>query len=172
MSLFYKIFCCFSSSNKITNKLEVNENKLNEKNNPLVITWETTIPFVPPISEGIVIKVYDGDTITIASKLPYPDSPMYRFSVRLNGIDCPEIKGKSETEKACAQIAKKYVEDMLLHKKVILKNVTTEKYGRLLADVYLNDICINTELINNKLAVAYDGGTKKSPDDWLLYHNS
>ena len=44
-------------------------------------------PFVPPISEGMVVKVYDGDTITIVSQLPYPSSPYYRFSVRLNGID-------------------------------------------------------------------------------------
>lgn len=60
MSIFYKMFCCLYSSNKITNK--PNNSELNEKENPLTITWETTIPFVPPISEGIVIKVYDGDT--------------------------------------------------------------------------------------------------------------
>lgn len=166
MSFFYKIFSCFYFSNKTTNKLE-----LNEKNNSLIITWENTIQFVPPISEGLVIKVYDGDTITIASKLPYIDSPMYRFSVRLNGIDCPEIKSKNENEKLCAKIAKNYLEELLLNKHVILKNVTSEKYGRLLADVYLNDLCINDELLKNKLAVIYDGGTKKSPDDWLLYYN-
>lgn len=167
MSLFCKIFGCFYSSNKTTNKLE-----LNEKPNPLDVTWENTIPFIPPISEGLVIKVYDGDTITIASKLPYTDSPTYRFSVRLNGIDCPEIKSKNENEKLCAKIAKNYVEELLLHKNIVLKNVTTEKYGRLLADVYLNDLCINNELLTKKLAVSYDGGTKKSPNDWLLYHNS
>lgn len=167
MSLFYKIFGCFYSLNKTTNKLE-----LNEKPNPLDVTWKNTIPFIPPISEGLVIKVYDGDTITIASKLPYADSPTYRFSVRLNGIDCPEIKSKNENEKLCAKIAKNYVEELLLHKNIVLKNVTTEKYGRLLADVYLNDLCINNELLTKKLAVSYDGGTKKSPDDWLLYHNS
>ena len=27
--------------------------------------------FVPPITNGKVIKVYDGDTITIASKMPW-----------------------------------------------------------------------------------------------------
>jgi endonuclease YncB( thermonuclease family) len=167
MSLFYKIFSCFYSSNKTTNKLE-----LNEKPNPLDVTWENTIQFIPPISEGLVIKVYDGDTITIASKLPYADSPTYRFSVRLNGIDCPEIKSKNENEKLCAKIAKNYVEELLLHKNIVLKNVTTEKYGRLLADVYLNDLCINNELLSKKLAVSYDGGTKKSPDNWLVYHNS
>ena len=55
-----------------------------------------SILFVPPITEGEVIHVYDGDTITIVSKLPYDESPLYRFSVRLAGIDCAEIKGKTE----------------------------------------------------------------------------
>ena len=31
------------------------------------IEWQDTTPFVPPVDKGIVIKVYDGDTITIAS---------------------------------------------------------------------------------------------------------
>ena len=47
------------------------------------ITWEQTKPFVPPIVSGEVIRVYDGDTITIAAKLPYAASPLYRFQVRL-----------------------------------------------------------------------------------------
>uniref|UniRef100_A0A6C0BXJ5 Uncharacterized protein n=1 Tax=viral metagenome TaxID=1070528 RepID=A0A6C0BXJ5_9ZZZZ len=42
--------------------------------------------FIPPITEGRVIKCYDGDTITIAAFLPYKASPLYKFSVRLAGI--------------------------------------------------------------------------------------
>ena len=86
------------------------------------IDCKDTIPFIPPIEKGIVIKVYDGDTITIASKLPYESSHLYRFSVRLNGIDCPEIKCKDENEKKCAQIAKKEISDLILNKVVILKS--------------------------------------------------
>jgi endonuclease YncB( thermonuclease family) len=62
------------------------------------ISYKETLPFVPPITYGKVIKVYDGDTITIASKLPYDNSPIYRFSIRLLGIDSPEIKSKTPTE--------------------------------------------------------------------------
>jgi hypothetical protein len=40
----------------------------------LNIKWNDTIPFIPPIDSGLVIKVYDGDTITIASQLPYHKS--------------------------------------------------------------------------------------------------
>ena len=140
-------------------------NKLDKK-----INLKDTIKFVPPVEKGVVIKVYDGDTITIASKLPYPTSPLYRFSVRLNGIDCPEIKGKDENEKHCAQIAKKEMSDLILNKVVILKNVQTEKYGRILADVYIGDLQLNKHMIEKRLAVSYDGGTKISPSNWMNYY--
>lgn len=134
------------------------------------IDWKDTVQFVPPVEKGIVIKVYDGDTITIASKLPYPESPLYRFSVRLNGIDCPEIKGKDENEKQCAQIAKQEMSDLILNKIVTLKNVETEKYGRILADVYIGELHLNKHMIEKRLAVTYDGGTKISPKNWMNYY--
>ena len=134
------------------------------------INWKDTIEFVAPIEKGIVIKVYDGDTITIASKLPYETSPLYRFSVRLNGIDCPEIKSKDENEKECAKIAKKEMNDLIINKMVILKNVQTEKYGRILADVYIGDLHLNQYLIEKRLAVTDYGGTKMKPTDWMNYY--
>jgi endonuclease YncB( thermonuclease family) len=137
----------------------------------LKIDWKDTIQFVPPVEKGVVIKVYDGDTITIASKLPYPTSPLYRFSVRLNGIDCPEIKGKDENEKLCAQIAKQEMTELILNKIVTLKNVQTEKYGRILADVYIGDLHLNKHMIEKRLAVNYDGGTKISPSNWMDYYS-
>ena len=54
-----------------------------------IIKWEDTVEFTFPITGGRVIKVYDADTITIATRLPFKDSPLYRLSVRLNGIDAP-----------------------------------------------------------------------------------
>lgn len=135
-----------------------------------MIDYKETVPFIPNITCGHVIKVYDGDTITIASRLPYHDSPLYRFQVRLRGIDCPEIKGKTEDEKFMALCAKKEMEKLVMQKRVTLKNVGTEKYGRLLADVYVNDIHVNERMLKNRLAVPYDGKTKKTPENWKAYH--
>lgn len=137
-----------------------------------MLKWEDTIPFVFPISEGQVIKVYDGDTITIASKMPYPESPMYRFSVRLNGIDTPEIKGKNADEKEIAKKARDELSTLILNKKITLKNVQSEKYGRILADVYLEDVSINDWMIEKRFAVKYDGGTKQIPESWKSYHET
>jgi micrococcal nuclease len=134
--------------------------------------WKDCRPFVAPITEGYVLKVYDGDTITIAFRLPYEGSALYRSSVRLNGIDAPEIKGKNEDEKKAAQLAKRSLETLILDKTITLKNIQTEKYGRILADVYIGDIHVNQWLLDNKLVVRYDGGTKKSPESWLEYNES
>lgn len=148
-------------------------NNYNDKSNiDSDANWSNTVPFVPPVESGKVIKVYDGDTITIASKLPFKSSPLYRFSVRLNGIDCPEIKGSNETEKEIAKIAKTRLSDLILNKTVTLTNVKTEKYGRILADVTYNGVVLNQYMIHERLAVKYDGGTKITPTCWKTYYES
>jgi micrococcal nuclease len=159
-------YCCYSK------KTVCADSPIALTNLDSSVNWNGTIPFVPPISSGQVIKVYDGDTITIAAKLPYAASPMYRFSVRLNGIDCPEIRGKNDQEKEIAQIAKKRLSDLILNKIVFLSNVKTEKYGRMLADITYNGVQLNQFMINERLAVAYDGGTKISPVCWKAYYES
>ena len=131
---------------------------------------KNSIPFVPQLTEGIVIKVYDGDTITIVSKLPYDSSPLYKFSVRINNIDCPEIKGSIDDEKQCAKIAKQRVSDLILNRRIELINIGTEKYGRVLADVFIDGEDVGSLLVNERLALRYNGGTKQRPVSWLKYH--
>ena len=130
------------------------------------IRYLDTVVFAPPITAGKVIKVYDGDTITIASKLPNSDAPIYRFSVRLLGIDSAEIKGKTFAEKEIAVKARDALHKLIFGKIVHLKKISTEKYGRILADVYLGDLHINQWMLDNKHAIPYDGGTKHRPSDW------
>lgn len=129
-------------------------------------SWHNTVPFVPPVTSGKVIKVYDGDTMTIAAKLPMANSPVYRFPVRLTGIDSPEIKGKSEAEVALAKQSRDALCELINGKIVKLVNVSTEKYGRLLADVYIDGIHVNKWMLDNKYAIPYDGGTKSRPTEW------
>jgi endonuclease YncB( thermonuclease family) len=135
------------------------------------IKWEDTVEFTFPIKGGRVIKVYDGDTITIASKLPFDSSPIYRLSVRLNGIDTPEMKGKgvSDEEKEAAKSTRDFVSNLVLNNYVRLENIESEKYGRILADVYIGEINLNQLLIRERYAVKYDGGTKNKPSSWLRY---
>ena len=133
------------------------------------IMWKDCVPFVPPITSGYVIKVYDGDTITIAGRLPYPESRLYRFQVRLLGIDSPEIKGKTEKEKEAAHKSQQALESLVLNKTVSLREISTEKYGRILANVYLvtetgQELLVNKWMLTNGHAVPYDGKTKQPFD--------
>lgn len=163
--MFKKFFCSCFSNNKINNNNKV-VSGIKEADIIDIVLLDKATPFVPPISSGIVTNVYDGDTFTLVSKLPYEGSPLYKFKVRIAGIDCPEIRGKSQEEKDAAQAAKKEVMELILFKEVELTNVGLEKYGRLLADVYIvtdnsNKINIGQHLLNKGLAKVYNGGTKE-----------
>ena len=141
------------------------------------IDYKDTIPFIPPIKYGKVIKVYDGDTLTIAAKLPFDGSPIYRFSVRLAGIDSAEMRGGTANETEIAKVARDALHKLIFGKIVELRGNGKEKYGRLLADLYYGDgynggngknnvIHINQWMIDNGYAVSYDGGKKNRPPDW------
>jgi endonuclease YncB( thermonuclease family) len=135
------------------------------------ITWKDTKPFVAPVEEAYVIKVYDGDTITVATVFSWDPKVAYRFSVRILGIDTPEKRTKDDDEKYVAEVAQKFVADRILNTFVTLQNVSTDKYGRLLANVFTESgESIGDELIKNNLAVTYDGGTKKTPDNWKTFY--
>jgi endonuclease YncB( thermonuclease family) len=126
------------------------------------ITYKETELFIPQIKFAKVIKVYDGDTITVASKLPFNKSPIYRFSVRLRSIDSPEIKGVNKIECDLAIAARDALHKLIYGKIIELRNNGKEKYGRLLADLYYNDIHINKWMVDNGYAVKYDGGKKST----------
>ena len=164
--MFSRLFGCYNTKAKKNNINELINTESTKK-----IQWSDTLQFIPPINTGQVIKVYDGDTFTLAGHLPYDGSPFYRFSVRLNGIDCAEIKGKTEEEKECAIRARKELDELILGKTVTLLNVKNEKYGRILADVYVGDVHVNGYMIEKGLAVEYDGGSKTTKS-WLQIYKS
>jgi endonuclease YncB( thermonuclease family) len=168
MGLFTKLKNRFTIFKKTKNE---NDNIKNFIVDGTDIEWKDTVEFTFPIKGGRVIKVYDADTITIAAKLPFDNSPLYRLSVRLNGIDAPEIKGNgvSNEEKEAAKNARNFVFNLVNNKFVELKNIKNEKYGRVLADVYIKDIHLNELLLKERYAVKYDGGTKIKPKSWLKF---
>lgn len=137
---------------------------------PKNLDYKTLPHFIPPINSGRVIKVYDGDTITVVSKIKgLKKSPIYKFQIRLNGIDTPEIKTKNQEEKEIALKIRDMLSDKILGKDIVLKNIQTEKYGRLLCEIYLDKLHINQWLIDQKYAVPYTGGKKNSPESWSKY---
>ncbi len=107
-----------------------------------------------------VLSVHDGDTFTIqlSEQLSIFGS---KISVRVKGIDAPEIHGKGKCEYARAQEAKHELEALLTHSKTVtLKSIARDKYFRLLADIYADDHNVADILLSKKLAYSYNGKTK------------
>jgi micrococcal nuclease len=102
-----------------------------------------------------VINVYDGDTITIAMWIGFQK---YSFKLRLFGIDTPEIRS-ADKEKAI--IARDYLKNIILNKKVKITFDKEEKYGRLLGIVYYNNKNINNLMVEKGYAKVYFGGKKE-----------
>lgn len=134
------------------------------------ITYSSASPFVPDISIAKCVKVYDGDTITIVGVLS-GGSYLFRWSVRLRNIDAPEMRTKCVNEKICAKLAQEAMSKQVLNQMVTLKNVGYDKYGRVLADVFVGEVNVTDSLLAQNLVVPYDGGTKLAPSDWLEFHD-
>ena len=109
-----------------------------------------------------IISVYDGDTFR-ADIRGLPEIIGKNIAIRILGIDTPEIKGKCEEEKIIAIKARDFARKALFNAKTItLKNLKRDKYFRLLADVYFDDIDLADALLVNNLAVKYSGKKKSS----------
>lgn len=110
-------------------------------------------------------KNYDGDTITV--NIPEVHQLLGRqITVRILGIDAPERKSDDPCERNMAMKAQREVERLLSQaRRIDLVNVQRDKYFRVLAEVYADDISVGKVLLKKGFAVPYDGGTK-SKVDW------
>lgn len=117
--------------------------------------------FYPTLKRGRVIRVYDGDSITIAARVPeLKNAKIFKFNIRLNRIDTPELKTSNPIEKEYAIKVRDLLSEKIMNKMVNIEVVKKDKYGRYLAEISYKINNINNWLIFNKYAVKYDGGTK------------
>jgi micrococcal nuclease len=109
---------------------------------------------------AIYLRNYDGDTITFNLPGLHPIIGE-KISIRVNGIDTPEIKGACEKEKYDAKQAREMVAETLTDaEQIILKNMERGKYFRIAADVIVDGENLSDILIGAGMAVRYDGGKK------------
>ena len=112
------------------------------------------------IDNAQYVRNYDGDTVTLNLPGLHPIIGE-KISIRVNGIDTPEIKGKCEKEKYDAKQAKEMVADILKDaEQITLKNMERGKYFRIAADVFVDGENLANMLIEAGMAVRYDGGKK------------
>jgi len=108
-----------------------------------------------------LVSVYDGDTFKVNIN-SYPSIVGKKISIRVRGIDTPELRTRKKCEKLLGYKAKEIAKELLFNSKVIeLRNIKRGKYFRIVADVYLdNNVSYASKLLKSGLAVPYDGGHK------------
>lgn len=110
------------------------------------------------------VKNYDADTITFNIGGLHPIIGK-NISIRVKGVDAPEIRSKNHCEKNKALTAKRAVASFLEKaERVDLRDIERGKYFRIVADVIVDDRSLADYLLKNRLAYKYDGGTKKNID--------
>jgi micrococcal nuclease len=88
-----------------------------------------------------VVYVYDGDTVRLDNG----------ERVRYLGIDTPEMNYRKPPPERFAEQAKRFNEDLVYGKIVRLEfdAQTRDKYNRLLAYVYVDDVFVNAKIIES-----------------------
>ena len=99
-----------------------------------------------------VIRVIDGDTFVLDNGTEKGDK------VRLIGIDAPETRNSGKRKIGFyGKEAKEYLTNLIADKQIRLQFDVgkRDRYGRLLAYVYLGDLFINAELVKRGYAQVY-----------------
>lgn len=110
-------------------------------------------------------RVIDGDTIVADIDLGF-DVWLKDQYIRLSDLDAPELKSKDKLHRAAGLLAKtKLTEFLSSARGLSLKSDKFEpeddKYGRIIGTIVTDkDENVNDYLLNNKLAVFYDGQNK------------
>ena len=116
---------------------------------------------IPGPFKAVPYSIYDADTFKAHVRVWLGQT--VATSIRIGGIDTPEIRGKCPEEKALALKAKTRLEMLLSSGVVELWRVQYGKWaGRVIAHVTVNGESVPDVLINEGLARPYDGGKRQS----------
>jgi micrococcal nuclease len=116
---------------------------------------------IPGPVEAVVERVIDGDTLVVRAAV-WPGHSV-RVSVRLRGIDAPEMKSACPAERAAAIEAREALAAMVLEDTVVMSTISGDKYfGRVLADVATaHGAVVADTLLAAGLVRPYRGGRRK-----------
>jgi endonuclease YncB( thermonuclease family) len=108
----------------------------------ILISCVIILPALLHAFEGKVVSISDGDTIKFLKNGE-------QVKIRLAAIDCP-AKGQPYSQKA-----KQFTADMVAGKVVKVWETDIDRYGRIVAFVFVDDKNLNKELFSAGLAWHY-----------------
>ena len=110
------------------------------------------------------MKIYTGDTFVLATKIPFfhetlETAPICKFTIHLDSVTAVPI------EKAKEALTKK-----IEHQVVQLRDVSTDRHGKIYAKVFLAEENVNEWLVKNNYGVKSKNGKKRrvSESDSIL----
>jgi endonuclease YncB( thermonuclease family) len=92
----------------------------------------------------VIASCYDGDTCTTTTG----------ERVRLACIDTPELRGKS-AEPMQARAARDHLSGLVVGKKVLIRRITEDRYGRTVAELFLGTTNVQQEMVVSGHAEIY-----------------
>ncbi|MBA4735751.1 MAG: thermonuclease family protein, partial [Synechococcus sp.] len=92
----------------------------------------------------VIASCYDGDTCTTTTG----------ERVRLACIDTPELRGKS-AEPMPARAARDHLRGLVVGKKVRIRRITEDRYGRKVAELFLGTTNVQQEMVVSGHAEIY-----------------
>lgn len=99
-----------------------------------------------------LVRVIDGDTIEVDVDLGF--HIWCRLTLRLAGINAPEKRGET---KDAGMASSMHLASLLGSGELeIITHKTKEKYGRFLADVFVNGVDVNFQMVADGQAVTYE----------------
>jgi len=107
-----------------------------------------------------LLRVVDGDTIDVRIDLGF--NVWHKCRIRLVGINAPESRTRDKEEKKRGLAAKSWLIDKLesAEDELEMKSYGVGKYGRVLGEIYINEVNINELMVKEGHAVKYDGGKR------------
>ena len=105
---------------------------------PLVALLLTSIGPASAMPTVQIARCYDGDTCTSTKG----------EKIRLACIDTPELRG-SKANPGPARLARDYLRVMVQGRKVGIRRVDTDRYGRTVAELFANGINVNQAMVSS-----------------------
>ena len=92
-----------------------------------------------------IINCYDGDTCTTKEG----------EKIRLACIDTPELIG-SQANEIKAVAARDYLNELIAGRDVLINRITEDRYGRTVAEIYIDGTNVQQILVEEGLAIIYE----------------